>query len=120
MSVARHFAEMLAAMLLGMALVHPLVELSGGAGPLVLAAGMTLPMAALMRHRDQRWGEVAEVMAAMGLLALAVLPLGGAAALHALHAAMVPVMLVVVMAQARRSSPRSSRSISLGCSRTSP
>ena len=106
MSFARHFAEMLAAMVLGMAVVHPL-----GAGALVMALAMSLPMAVLMRHRGRGWGEVAEMTAAMLLLA----PLG----LHVMHAAMVPVMLVVMLAQERRRSPRSSRSIRPGCSRTS-
>ena len=104
---ARHFAEMLAAMLIGMATIGaPFHSIDGpAAASLGMAFAMTLPMAAWMRHRAHSWPRCAEMAAAMFTPALALIALhsggtiGPAAVLTAQHAAMVPIMLAVMLAR---------------------
>ena len=114
----RHFAEMLIAMLLGMALLggalSGFLALAGTSYAdaqrdlpalfaLAMAFAMTVPMAAWMRHRRHRWARVAEMSAAMFLPAIvliALLPTGvldGRAASEVQHGLMVPAMLAAML-----------------------
>lgn len=129
--LARHFGEMVLAMVLGMA-----VAAGAAAGVLALAGSstdsletsapgvvvmgmfvsMTFPMAAWMRHRCHSWRAVAEMSAAMlapTLAALALLVAGAVdvgAALGIEHIAMIAAMLAVMLWRrdeyARASRPR--------------
>jgi hypothetical protein len=76
---ARHFAGMVAAMAVGMVVLHPvwMVVLDGlGAaalmhnpytGALIMATNMTVAMSAWMKVRGHRWRPIAEMGAAMYL-----------------------------------------------------
>ncbi|NUW39621.1 hypothetical protein [Nonomuraea rhodomycinica] len=107
-----HFAEMLAAMILGMVLLGPLWEaLPGGpallARPdlavLVMATDMTVGMSLWMRYRGHGWGAIAEMGAAMyAPFAVLLVPywtglLSGHALMMAGHVLMVPAMLLVML-----------------------
>jgi hypothetical protein len=108
---ARHFGEMIVAMLAGMVVL-------GGAGQLgLLAAGidleydapalallgmalvMTVPMVAWMRHRGHGWAPCYEMAAAMFVPSFAAIGLltagaGGLTTAYGVqHAAMIPAML---------------------------
>ena len=73
----RHYLEMVAAMLLGMATLYPVTQLLVGEGvgtawlrrpdidALVMATAMTVPMVAWMRLRRHHWLPVVEMSAAM-------------------------------------------------------
>ena len=75
--LARHYAEMVAAMLLGMVTLHPVWQLLTGGAPqtswvhllevelLVMATAMVVPMAAWMRCRGHGVLPVVEMSAAM-------------------------------------------------------
>jgi len=101
---ARHFGEMLVAMIPGMALVG---LFSGGLGvaaqTLAMAAGMSASMAGWMRYRRHGWAPVAEMtgamfapaIAAIGLYWGGVLGAGGVMAVE--HAGMLPAMLAVML-----------------------
>lgn len=114
----RHFLEMLAAMLVGMGVVWlPLAGILALAGSsytaaeedlpvliaVVMAIGMTAPMAAWMRHRRHSWPRVAEMAGAMfvltGVLVIAYVAgaIGGKDMVEAQHGAMIPVMLGVML-----------------------
>lgn len=74
---ARHYGEMVAAMLLGMLVLWPVWMLATGAATdgswlrsatvetLVMATTMAVPMAAWMRFRGHRWAPVVEMCAVM-------------------------------------------------------
>lgn len=106
----RHYLEMVAAMLLGMAFLglasellldlpdRPAVQL------IEMALWMTLPMIAWMRFRGHRWRATNEMAAAMLLPAIGALALLGAGAVtdpHALtmleHTVMFPMMLLAML-----------------------
>lgn len=114
----RHFAEMLVAMLLGMAVLggafSGILSLAGTSYSdtqrdvpalvsLVMAVNMTAPMAAWTRHRGHAWARVAEMSGAMFLPALALialLPAGvvdGRSLIDIQHGVMVPAMLAVML-----------------------
>ena len=106
----RHYAEMVIAMLLGMAVVLGAVAAAGVAlDPvelelLVMATSMTVPMVAWMRYRGHGWAPAAEMSAAMyapTAAALVLLWTGLVEDEHALlmiqHIAMFPLMLVVML-----------------------
>jgi flagellar biosynthetic protein FliP len=117
----RHYLEMVAAMLLGMVIlglpIVGLLELFGsGLGEaeesapaaylLVMAATMTAPMVAWMRHRGHGWTPCLEMAGAMFVPAFAAVGLLASGALtdfHALmmieHVAMFPLMLLVMLAR---------------------
>lgn len=112
----RHFAEMLAAMLLGMAVLgwpaHGID--SAPAALLLMATSMTAPIVAWMRHRGHGWARAGEMAGAMYAPAAALALLG--AGLDAYHATMVPSMLAVMLLRRedysrplRRRSPERSR-----------
>ncbi|WP_336713768.1 hypothetical protein [Arthrobacter sp. USHLN218] len=79
LNFARHYLEMLVAMVAGMAILGPvgnlLFEALGVAelfarpdlGSLVMATSMTLAMSAWMKFRGHRWAPIAEMAAAMYL-----------------------------------------------------
>ena len=117
-SFLRHFVEMVLAMVLGMVVLDGLLRGALAAAgtdfseardqaPALLAlamlAGMSLPMAAWMRHRRHSWPRVAEMSGAMFLPVLVLMALhrGGAidarALLDAQHGAMVACMLAVML-----------------------
>ena len=74
---ALHFAEMVAAMAVGMVVLHPLwmfvLDTVGGAallhnpytGALIMATNMTVAMSAWMKVRGHRWRPIVEMGAAM-------------------------------------------------------
>jgi hypothetical protein len=112
---ARHFGEMVLAMLLGMVLLGGLAELlfaafgsslsdqSGGAQILLMGFNMTVPMVIWMSYRGH--GRARNVEMAMSMIvpsvAAAVLAWAGvlesAAALAVQHAVMIPAMLGVML-----------------------
>jgi flagellar biosynthetic protein FliP len=106
----KHYGEMVAAMLVGMAGLG-LVSLAGVGLPdrvglrlVEMAAWMTVPMVAWMRFRGHAWRPCAEMAASMVVPAVAVLALLGTGALTdegALmmieHTAMFPAMLAVML-----------------------
>jgi hypothetical protein len=74
---ARHFAEMVVAMAVGMVVLHPVwmfvLDALGAAGlmhnpytgALIMATNMTVAMSAWMKFRGHRWRPIAEMGAAM-------------------------------------------------------
>jgi hypothetical protein len=116
---ARHYAEMLVVMFLGMfVLGFGLVALLEAAGVdasdwdrdapalflLSMAVYMTVPMVAWMRYCGHRWGLAAEMSAAMFVPTFAVIALlwaGAGSDVHGLmgiqHVAMFPAMLGVML-----------------------
>ena len=104
---ARHYLEMVVAMLLGMlvlglplsTLIHaPALEL------LNMAVTMTVPMVAWMRHRGHGWQPAFEMSAAMFVPTFVAIGLlwGGVvedehAAMMIQHVAMFPLMLVAML-----------------------
>ena len=105
----RHYGEMVLAMLVGMAMLHPalmVVDLESDAPALFLLAmafAMSAPMVAWMRHRGHSWergAEMAGSMFAPTLLAIALLDAGlleTTGALVIQHAIMFPAMLAVML-----------------------
>jgi hypothetical protein len=112
---ARHFAEMVVAMAVGMVVLHPvwmvvLDAFGAGAlmrnpytGALIMATNMTVAMSAWMTFRGHRWQPIAEMGAAMYLPFLALfVPLGlelidaGALMLWG-HLLMLPAMAVAML-----------------------
>jgi hypothetical protein len=113
----RHFGEMIVAMIAGMAVLGGVVSLAAHAAgqgdafdyiwvrALVMAANMTIGMAAWMRFRGHSWRPVAEMSAAM-FAPLAVLAppyqsgaLSQGALMGSMHMLMLPAMLVVMLAR---------------------
>jgi hypothetical protein len=115
----RHYAEMLIAMFLGMAVLGlPVLAALGAAGVtsaelhhdapaallIVMATLMTVPMVAWMRYRGHGWAASNEMAAAMFVptfAAIALLATGVAGGTETLltiqHAAMLPAMLVAML-----------------------
>ena len=120
---ARHYLEMVAAMLLGRVILGlpaaGLLALAGSSlgeleaeAPAVyllgMAVTMTAPMVAWMRHRGHAWQPCAEMSAAMFLPAFAAIGLlatGAVESFHALlmleHIAMGPLMLLAMLLRYR-------------------
>jgi hypothetical protein len=112
---ARHFGEMVLAMLLGMAVLGGLAELAFAAAGssvndtaaelrvLLMGFNMTLPMVAWMSYRGHASDRNVEMAASMILptLLVAVLAwtgvLGAAGALGLQHGVMIPAMLAVIL-----------------------
>jgi hypothetical protein len=112
---ARHFAEMVVAMAVGMVALHPVWTLGLHAvgtgwlmtnpytGALIMATNMTLAMSAWMKIRGHRWRPIAEMGAAMYLpflvlfvpLALGLIS-GGALMLWG-HVLMLPAMAAAML-----------------------
>ena len=112
---ARHFIEMVAAMAVGMLVLHPVwmfvLDALGAAGlmhnpytgALIMATNMTAAMSAWMKVRGHRWRPIAEMGAAMYvpfLVLFAPLALGlidaGALMLWG-HLLMLPAMAVAML-----------------------
>lgn len=112
---ARHFAEMVVAMLLGMAVLGGLAVLAfaaagsslsdqpGAIQVTLMGLSMTVPMVIWMRHRRHSGSRTAEMAASMlvpSAVAAAVAAagvLGTGAALAFQHGVMVPAMLAVML-----------------------
>jgi hypothetical protein len=112
---ALHFAEMVAAMAVGMVALHPLwmwvLDVVGAAwlmsnpysGALIMATNMTVAMSAWMRFRGHAWRPVVEMGAAMYLPFLALfVPLalgliGSGALMLWGHLLMLPAMAAVLL-----------------------
>jgi hypothetical protein len=110
---ARHYVEMVIAMLAGMAVLGGGLTLLAGDGwksdapelyLLWMAFTMSVPMVAWMRHRGHGWLPAAEMTASMvvpTLAAIALLWAGATDDVHTLmaiqHVAMFPAMLVVML-----------------------
>ena len=114
----RHYLEMLVAMTAGMVVLTPLWELGlGVAGAswllertepatLVMATSMSVPMVAWMRYRGHGWPASIEMSLSMFVptfAAIALLAAGLVTGIHALlsiqHIAMLPSMLVAMLAR---------------------
>ncbi|WP_312858118.1 hypothetical protein [Pseudonocardia pini] len=107
----RHFAEMVVAMLLGMAALMPLWSLAGLPPPaphvelhsLLMATAMTLPMSAWMLVRRHSWPAVGEMALAMYLPFVVLLVpfwaglLGGHGVMVGGHVLMVPAMVAAML-----------------------
>jgi len=105
---ARHFAEMVVAMLVGMAVLYPLWSITTGGLPeshalrgvvaetLAMAATMSIGMAAWMRFRRHRWAPVLEMSAAMFAGFAVLYPAYWLGALSAMDVMMVGHVLMVV------------------------
>ncbi len=113
----RHFAEMVAAMAVGMVVLHPLwmflLDAAGASGlmhnpytgALIMATNMTVAMSAWMRIRGHRWQPIVEMGAAMyvpflvlfGPLALDLID-SGALMLWG-HLLMLPAMAAAMLAR---------------------
>jgi hypothetical protein len=111
---ARHYAEMVAAMYLGMLLLLPIgalgVELHDDATLMLsaMAVTMTAPMVAWMRYRGHGWASCVDMTAAMLVPTLGVLVLGWIALVEDVgalmlveHVAMLPSMLVAMLLHRR-------------------
>jgi hypothetical protein len=112
---ARHFAEMVVAMLLGMGVLGGLAALAfaaagtslavqpGAYQVIVMGLSMTLPMVIWMRHRrhsPRRCNEMAAAMLVPSAVAAALAGadvLGTGGALEVQHGVMVPAMLGVML-----------------------
>jgi hypothetical protein len=114
-NLVRHFLEMVAAMVVGMAVLGGVVRLiiamfgdSGfladrvGPRALLMTANMTIGMALWMRHRGHGWGAIAEMSAAMFVpLGILIGPfwagaLSGAALVGWMHLLMLPAMAIAM------------------------
>jgi hypothetical protein len=112
--LARHFFEMVAAMLIGMAVLGALVRLScvltghedlldhpGFRAP-IMATNMAIGMVVWMRHRRHSRAAIGEMAAAMYVpLVVLAIPfwvgvLGGGALLGLMHVLMLPAMVVAM------------------------
>jgi flagellar biosynthetic protein FliP len=107
---ARHYLEMVAAMLAGMVVLGPLEGLvwpgltaRADVGVLVMATNMSIGMAAWMRFRGHSWRGIAEMSGSMYLpFAVLLVPFwAGAIGEHALmtwgHVLMLPAMAAVML-----------------------
>jgi flagellar biosynthetic protein FliP len=106
----RHFLEMLLAMGVGMAALHPLWRLALPAAldhdtttALVMATDMSIGMGAWMRFRGHGWRSVAEMSAAMYVPFVVFFPalwaggISGAGVLAGGHELMLPAMLGLML-----------------------
>ena len=115
-NLVRHFLEMVAAMIVGMAVIGMCVRVicgvSGqwdfylghaGLRALVMTANMTIGMAVWMRHRGHDWGAIAEMGGAMFVpFVLLIGPfwagaLSEGALLGVMHLLMLPAMAVAML-----------------------
>lgn len=104
----RHYLEMVAAMLLGMAVLYTPIELAadpgGAAALLLMGVTMTVPMVAWMRYRGHGWRPTTEMTAAMLTPTAIALPLLGVVDFHGLmmfeHIAMFVFMLGAMLVRA--------------------
>ncbi|MFD1932492.1 MULTISPECIES: hypothetical protein [Nonomuraea] len=112
---ARHYGEMLLAMIIGMLLLAPVWAAAGewlglaavfgraDVGALIMATDMTAAMTVWMRHRGHSWQPVAEMGAAMYVPFLLLLPpfwlglVSGDTVMIAGHVLMLPAMLAVML-----------------------
>jgi hypothetical protein len=112
---ARHFGEMVLAMLLGMLVLGGLAELAfalsgsslsdqpGGTQVMLMAFNMTVPMVLWMRHRGHAAARNVEMALSMIVPSVAAAALawagaiGTGAALGIQHAVMIPAMLGVML-----------------------
>ncbi len=106
---ARHYVEMVVAMVLGMVVLGaPLGMVVGveSTGPMLIemAATMTVPMVAWMRFRGHAWRPCLEMSASMVLPTIGTLALlggglveGAGALMLVEHAVMLPAMLVAML-----------------------
>jgi flagellar biosynthetic protein FliP len=102
-----HYAEMAAAMLIGMVALHPLWPSSWlerpDVGALVMATNMTVAMTAAMLLRRHSWPRIAEMAAVMYLPFVALLApyrlgvLSGTGLMVAGHVVMFPLMLAAMV-----------------------
>ncbi|WP_410673530.1 hypothetical protein [Amycolatopsis sp. cmx-4-68] len=102
-----HYVEMVAAMLVGMVVLHPLWPSAwlerADAGALVMATNMTVAMTAAMLLRRHSWPRIAEMAAAMYLPFVALLVpfrlgvLSGTGLMVAGHVLMFPLMLAAMV-----------------------
>ena len=114
-NLVRHFLEMVAAMVVGMAVlgggVRLILVMFGdsdfladrvGLRALVMTANMTIGMAVWMRHRGHGWGAIAEMSVAMFVpLGILIGPfwagaLSGAALVGLMHLLMLPAMAIAM------------------------
>jgi hypothetical protein len=114
-NLIRHFLEMVAAMVVGMAALggvgRVILAIFGdadflddrdGLRALVMATNMTIGMAVWMRHRSHGWGAIAEMGAAMFVpLGILIVPfwasaLSGDALIGWMHLLMLPAMAVAM------------------------
>jgi hypothetical protein len=111
----RHFFEMVAAMVAGMAVLGGLVSLlcaatghqglldHAGASAPIMATNMTVGMTVWMRHRGHGWAPIAEMAAAMyAPLLVLLIPfwigvLPGGLLLGAVHVLMLPAMWIAML-----------------------
>jgi hypothetical protein len=111
----RHYLEMVAAMLVGMAVLGPVVDgvlgLAGVELPadrpeliaLAMALDMSVGMVVWMRHRGHGWWSTLEMAGAMCAPAVVLLPplwlglVSGDSLLVVQHVAMLPVMALVML-----------------------
>ena len=99
----RHYAEMVVAMYVGMALLIPFHFTAPGTSLAAMGASRTIGMVAWMRYRGHGWLPCAEMSASMllptaaalGLLAAGVAGHGTLMTLE--HLAMFPLMLVAML-----------------------
>jgi RND superfamily putative drug exporter len=114
---ARHYGEMVLAMVAGMVVLGPPIGAISGHADLVMLANMgvsmTLPMVAWMRYRGHDWRSTLEMAASMIVPTLAALAVLGAGAVEdagavmvAEHLVMLLAMAGVMLAQANRSGRR--------------
>ena len=109
--LARHYVEMVVAMLVGMFVLGGLRAVLGlttpfeehpGTAYLLMAIDMSVGMAAWMRHRGHGWASTLEMCAAM-FVPLVLVPLVWAGAMAAMtfmgvaHAVMLAAMLAVLL-----------------------
>jgi flagellar biosynthetic protein FliP len=102
-----HYVEMVAAMLIGMVVLHPLWPLSwlehADVDALVMATNMTVAMTAAMLLRRHSWPRIAEMAAAMYLPFVVLLvpfwlgAIGGGTLMVAGHVIMFPLMLAAMV-----------------------
>lgn len=112
---ARHYGEMLLAMIIGMLLLAPVWAAAGDwlglaavfgradVGALIMATDMTAAITVWMRHRGHPWPPVAEMGAAMYVPFLLLLPpfwlglVSGGTVMIAGHVLMLPAMLAAML-----------------------
>ncbi|MEU8639271.1 hypothetical protein AB0C38_44380 [Amycolatopsis sp. NPDC048633] len=102
-----HYVEMVAAMLVGMVVLHPLWPAAwlerADVDALVMATNMTVAMTAAMLLRRHSWPRIAEMAAAMYLPFVALLvpfwlgAIGGGTLMVAGHVIMFPLMLAAMV-----------------------
>lgn len=102
-----HYIEMVAAMLIGMVVLHPLWPSAWlerpDAGALVMATNMTVAMTAAMLLRRHSWPRIAEMAVAMYLpFAVLLVPywlgaVSGMTVMVAGHVIMFPLMLAAMV-----------------------